>query len=154
MSISTCFSTSQLNRLSIEVIIEILLQLDNPSLTRFRSLSCRAMQFVDSVRQYTAIIEHCPDIIRTIISIQADAFDCATLYRTLRTTQCSTCNRFGNSLYLIDCRRVCCFCLTERSEFFHITSHEACRFFTSNADQQKNPRSSSSWRNTKHPEPA
>ena len=151
MSISTGFATSQL---SVEVIIKILFQPNILSLTRSRSSSCHAMQLVNSVRQYTAVIEHCPDIIRTIVSIQVDAFNCVTLYKTSRTTQCFTCNHFGNSLYLIDCRRVCCFCLTERSEFFHITSHEACRFFTSNADQQKNPRSSSSWRNTKHPEPA
>ena len=55
-------------------------------LARFRSLSRRAMQLVNSVRQYTPIIKHC-HIIHAIVSIQADAFDCATLYRTLFTTQ-------------------------------------------------------------------
>jgi len=95
---SAGFTTSQLDRLSMK---EILLQLDIPSLTRFRSLSHRAMQFVNSVCQwYTAIIEHCPDIIRTIVSIQVDASGCAKLYRTLFTTQCSTYNRFGDYLYL------------------------------------------------------
>ena len=136
--ISTSFATNQLFRLPVELVIEILLQLDIPSLTRFRSLNRRAMQLVNSVRQYAAIIKHCPNIIRAIVSIQADAFDCATLYRTLCTTRCSTCNRFGDRLYLIDCRRVCFFCFIERPEYFPVTHHEAHRLFTSNAKSQKN----------------
>jgi len=79
-----CMSVLPPVRLS--VIIEILLQPNIPSLTRFRSLSHRAMQLVNLVRQYTAIIKHC-HIIHAIVSIQADAFDCATLYRALFTTQ-------------------------------------------------------------------
>ena len=139
--ISTGFAASQLNKLSVEVIVEILLLLDIPSLTRFRMLNRRAMQLVNSIHQYAVIIEHCPNIIRAIVSIQADVFDCATLYRTLCTTRCSTCNRFGNYLYLIDCRRVCYICVTERPEFFPITSREAYRFFASREEGQTNPRS-------------
>jgi len=77
----------QLDRLPVELIIDVLLQLDIPSLTWFRGLNRRAMQLVNSVRQYTTIINHCPNIIRAIVSIQADAFDCGTLYRTLCTTR-------------------------------------------------------------------
>ena len=105
--ISTCISTNQLDRLPLELIIEVLLQLDIPSLTRFRGLNRRTMEFVNSVHQYTAIIEHCPNIIHAIVSIQADGFDCGTLYRTLCTSRCSTCNHFGDYFYLIDCCRVC-----------------------------------------------
>ncbi|KAG6838827.1 hypothetical protein C0991_008076, partial [Blastosporella zonata] len=74
--ISTCFAAGQLDRLPLELLIEVLLLLDIPSLTRFRGLNRRTMELVNSVRQYTAIIEHCPNIIRAIVSIQADAFDC------------------------------------------------------------------------------
>lgn len=104
-----CFPANQLDRLPLELLIEILLQVDIPSLTRFRGLNSRTMELVNSVHQYTAIIEHCPNIIRAIVSIQADAFDCSTLYRTLCTSRCFTCNRFGDDIYLIDCRRVCYF---------------------------------------------
>ena len=45
MPISTSFSTSQLDRLSAEVIIEIMFNIS--SLTRFCSLSCHAMKFVN-----------------------------------------------------------------------------------------------------------
>ena len=129
-SISICVSTSQLDRLPLELLIKVLLQLDIPSLTRFRCLNRRAMALVNSVHEYTAIIKHCPNIIRAIVSIQADAFDCSTLYRTLCTSRCATCNRFGNYLYLIDCRRVCYFCFTRRVEYFPLTSREAYKFFT------------------------
>jgi hypothetical protein len=139
--ISTCFFTNQLDRLPLELLIEVLLQLDIPSLTRFRSLNRRAMELVNSVQQYTAIIKHCPNIIRAIVSIQADAFDCSTLYRTLCTSRCFTCNRFGDHLYLIDCRRVCYFCFTRRAEYFPLTSREASKFFTP-AKPRRNAKSS------------
>ena len=128
--ISTCLFTNQLDRLPLELLIEVLLQLDIPSLTRFRGLNRRAMELVNSVHPYTAIIKHCPNIIRAIVSIQADGFDCSTLYRTLCTSRCFTCNRFGDHLYLIDCRRVCYSCFTRRVEYFPLTSREASKFFT------------------------
>ncbi|KAL5531737.1 hypothetical protein ACEPAG_4614 [Sanghuangporus baumii] len=140
--ISTCFAANQLDRLPLELLIEVLLQVDIPSLTRFRGLSRCTMELVNSVHQYTAIIEHCPNIIRAIVSIQADAFDCVTLYRTLCTSRCSTCNRFGDRLYLIDCRRVCYFCFTGRPEYFPLTRREAYRLFTANAQLQSNAKRS------------
>ncbi|KAF9484897.1 hypothetical protein BDN70DRAFT_824681 [Pholiota conissans] len=141
---STSFATklNQLDRLPLELLIEVLLQLDIPSLTRFRRLNRRTMMLVNSVHQYTAIIEHCPNIIRAIVSVRADAFDCATLYRTLCTSRCFTCNRFGDHLYLIDCRRVCYFCFTHRPEYFPLTSREASRFFNPNAQAQSKSKSS------------
>ena len=141
-TISTCFAANQLDRLPFELLNEVLLQVDIPSLTRFRGLNRRTMELVNSIHQYTAIIKHCPNIIRAIVSIQADAFDCDTLYRTLCTSRCSTCNRFGDHLYLIDCRRVCYFCFTRRPEYFPLTSREAYKLFTPNAKPQSDGKSS------------
>ncbi|KAG6848767.1 hypothetical protein H0H93_014292 [Arthromyces matolae] len=132
-SIPTRFSVGHLDRFPLELISEVLLHLDIPSLTRFRVLNRRTMELVNSIRQYTAIIQHCPNIIRAIVSIQADAFDCGTLFRTLCTIQCSTCNRFGDHLYLIDCRRVCYFCFTMRPEYLPLTTREASRLLTLSA---------------------
>jgi hypothetical protein len=139
---STCFATNQLDRLPLELLIEVLVQLDIPSLTRFRGLNRRTMELVNSVHEYTAIIEHCPNIIRAIVSIQADAFDCGTLYRTLCTSRCFTCNRFGDHLYLIDCRRVCYFCFTRRAEYLPLTNREASKFFTPKTNPKRNAQSS------------
>ncbi|KAF8068004.1 hypothetical protein FPV67DRAFT_1494530 [Lyophyllum atratum] len=140
--ISTCFATNELDRLPLELFTEVLLRLDIPSLTRFRGLNRRAMELVNSVHEYTTIIEHCPNIIRAVVSIQADGFDCCTLYRTLCTSRCFTCDRFGDHLYLIDCRRVCYFCFNQRAEYFPLTSREASKFFTPVAGPRSKAKSS------------
>ncbi|KAF5021563.1 hypothetical protein F66182_6392 [Fusarium sp. NRRL 66182] len=130
-------SAGQLDLLPAELLIQVLLSVDLPSLTRFRRVNRRAMELVDSVPQYDAIMKHCPNIIRAILSIQADAFDCHVLYTTLSTTRCSTCKRFGDYLYLIDCRRVCYFCFTRRPEYFPLTIGRASSFFTPKGTQQQ-----------------
>ncbi|KAJ3965896.1 hypothetical protein EV361DRAFT_809938 [Lentinula raphanica] len=136
------YTVNRLDKFPLELLTEVLLQLDIPSLTRFRAVNHRTMELVNSIRQYAAIIQHCPNIIRAIVSIQADGFDCATLYNTLCTTRCSTCNHFGDHLYLIDCRRACYFCFIYRPEYFPLTSREAYRLFTSNAKPQSRAESS------------
>lgn len=136
-SVTVRYSAGQLDQLPAELLIQVLLQIDIPSLTHFRRVNRRAMELVDSVPQYAALIKHCPNIIRAILSIQADAFDCATLFRTLSTTRCSTCKRFGDHLYLIDCRRVCYFCFTRRLEYFPLTIGQASSFFTCDGTQQR-----------------
>ncbi|KAF4982500.1 hypothetical protein FZEAL_1893 [Fusarium zealandicum] len=130
-------SAGQLDRLPAELLIQVLLYTDLPSLTRFRRVNRRAMELVDSVPQYDAIIKHCPNIIRAILSIQAGSFNCNILYTTLSTTRCSTRERFGDHLYLIDCRRVCYFCFTRRLEYFPLTIGHASRFFTPDGTQQR-----------------
>ena len=135
-SIPARYPVGQLDRLPAELLILVLTYTDIPSLTRFRGVNRRAMELADSIPQYAAIIKHCPNIIRAIISIQADAFDCGALYSTLSTTRCSTCKRLGDHLYLIDCRRVCYFCFTTRSEYFPLTIGRASGFFTSEGMQK------------------
>jgi len=137
-SIPARYSAGQLDQLPAELLIQVLLQIDIPSLTSFRRVNYRAMELVDSVPQYAAFIKHCPNIIRAILSIRADAFDCGTLFKTLSTSRCSTCKRFGDHLYLIDCRRVCYFCFTRRPEYFPLTIGQASRYFTLNGTQQRN----------------
>jgi hypothetical protein len=59
----------QLDQLPAELLIQVLLYIDIPSLTVFRRVNRRAMQLVDSVPQYAAIINYCPNTIRAILSI-------------------------------------------------------------------------------------
>ncbi|KAK4154289.1 hypothetical protein C8A00DRAFT_14591 [Chaetomidium leptoderma] len=132
------YSVGQLDQLPAELLIQVLLQTDIPSLTHFRRVNRRAMELVDSVPQYAALVKHCPNIIRAILSIQAGAFDCDTLYSTLSTTRCFTCERFGDHLYLIDCRRVCYLCFIRRPEYFPLTVGQASSFFTPDETQQRN----------------
>ena len=116
-SIRPRFSVGQLDQLPSELLILVLLYTDIPSLTRFRRVNRRAMDLVSSVPEYAAIIKHCPDIIHDIVSMEADAYDCRSLFATLSTTRCSTCEGFGELLYLIDCSRVCSSCFEERPEW-------------------------------------
>lgn len=129
------YSAGQLDRLPPEILIQVLLYTDIPSLTGFRRVNRRARELVDSVPQYAAIIKHCPDVIRAIVSIQAGSFDCEVLYRTLSTTRCSTCERFGDHLYLISCCRVCYFCFTRRVEYLPLTMGRALRSLDSDGVQ-------------------
>ena len=137
-SIPARHPAGHLDRLPAELLLQVLLYTDLPSLTAFRRLNRRAMDLVDSIPQYAAIIKHCPDIIRAIISIQADAFSCDVLYKTLSTTGCSTCERFGDHLYLIDCRRVCYLCFTRKPEYFPLTIGRASRFSPPRGTQRCN----------------
>lgn len=73
------------------------------------------------------VAEHCPDILRTILSIRANSFDCRTLYRTLCTTESATCDQFGNYLYLITCKRVCYLCFVENLDYLPTFLTQAAR---------------------------
>ena len=79
-------SAGGIDRLLAELLIQMLMYLDIPSLTGFWRANRRAMDLVYSVPQYVSIIKHCLDIIRAILSMQATAFDCRTLFATLSTT--------------------------------------------------------------------
>ncbi|KAI0116280.1 hypothetical protein GGR51DRAFT_312716 [Nemania sp. FL0031] len=99
-------SAGQLDMLPLEIITSILLTLDLPTLTTFRLTNRRAMALVSSIYQYGMVLKHCPDILRAIISINANSFDCMTLYQVLSNRKCETCHRFGSYLYLVTCKRV------------------------------------------------
>ncbi|KAI1313689.1 hypothetical protein F5Y03DRAFT_105082 [Xylaria venustula] len=122
------YSLGQLDRLPLELLTCIFLTLDLPSLTIFRRVNRRAMGLVDSLHQYRMVLKHCPDVLRAIISIDAHYFDCRTLYKTLSTTKCEGCDRFGSYLYLITCKRVCYFCLTSNIDYFPVSATRAAKY--------------------------
>ena len=62
------------------------------------------------------LFKHWPNVLRSIISIGADYFDCKTLYKTLSSSKCKTCDRFGGHLYLVPCKSVCHFFFTSDLE--------------------------------------
>ena len=129
-------SVGELDRLPAELLAQVLLQVDVPSLTRFRRANRCAMRLVDLLPQYAALVARCPDVVRAVLSIEADAFGCGTLYATLSTSRCSTCDRFGDHLYLVDCRRACYFCFTRRPEFLPLTATQAAGHLTYSEWQQ------------------
>lgn len=117
----------RLDLLPLELVSEILLALDVPTLTSFRRVNRRAMELVDSLHQYQMILKHCPNVLRAIVSVSASSFACRVLYNTLFTTRCSSCDRFGGYLYLITCSRVCYFCFTRNVDYFPLSASQATK---------------------------
>lgn len=126
--VPTC-TMGQLDRLPAELLIVILSYVDIPSLTGLRRVNRRSMELVDSIPQYTTIIQHCPGVIRAVISLQAQAYSLDSLYAVLTSSRCSTCEKFGDRVYLIDCRRVCELCSMRRPEFVPLTYETMWRSF-------------------------
>ncbi|KAH8589190.1 hypothetical protein B0O99DRAFT_692758 [Bisporella sp. PMI_857] len=120
-------SVGQLDVLPLEIVTDVLVALDLPTLTAFRRVNRRAMSLVDSLHQYGTVLKHCPNVLRAIISIDANYFDCRSLYKTLSTSKCETCDRFGGYLYLITCKRVCYFCFTSNLEYLPISATYAAK---------------------------
>lgn len=104
-----------LGRLPPEILITVVLSLDVLSLTVFRRVNKGAMVFVDSVPQYRMVYRHSPNILRSVLVIQASHFDFRTLFNALCESRCTLCGVFSGCLYLITCLRVCYLCFTEDS---------------------------------------
>ncbi|KAK5987869.1 hypothetical protein PT974_12004 [Cladobotryum mycophilum] len=114
-----------LERLPSELVVDILVSLDLQSLTTFRRVSRQAMSLVDSLHEYAQVVEHCPNVLRAILSINALSYDSRVLFRALSSVKCASCNRFGNYLYLITCKRVCYYCFTTEPDFLPMPAFQA-----------------------------
>ncbi|KAI1364821.1 hypothetical protein F5Y08DRAFT_200204 [Xylaria arbuscula] len=121
-------SLGQLDVLPLELLTYIFLALDIPSLTTLRRVNRRAMSLLDSLHQYQMVLKHCPNVLRAIISIDARYFDCETLYKTLSTSKCATCYRFGSFLYLLTCKRVCHYCFKVHVDYLPVPPAYVARF--------------------------
>ncbi|KAK1750745.1 hypothetical protein QBC47DRAFT_309173 [Echria macrotheca] len=115
----------RIDKLPNELLPWLIRHMDIPAITRFRQVNRRAMAIVDSVPEYADILKACPNVLRAIISTEADAFDLETLHTTLTTRKCQTCERFGDYLYLITCKRVCFLCASVRLEYFPVAASKA-----------------------------
>ena len=119
-----------LDLLPLELLHLLLLQLDLRSLTDFRRVNQRAMQVVESITQYRAVITNAPGVLRCIISINAGQWvTCQNLYDKLCTPWCEQCGDFGGYLYVLTCKRVCFLCLSEDKEFLPLKYSDAIRKF-------------------------
>lgn len=126
-------SAGRLTRLLlIEIVQLLLLAMDVPTLTTFRRASRGAMALVDSLREYRQIVQHCPDILRAVLSLRAGSYSLGVLYDTLSSMWCSSsgCGSkpftgFGGYLYLVTCERVCFFCLRNQDDYVPLTKRSA-----------------------------
>jgi hypothetical protein len=123
---SSC-SLGRLDKFSLELLCEILLGLDVPTLVSLRRVNRLAMHLVNSLPQYSKIMMECPNVLRAIVSTRANGFDLRTLYTTLCTSSCANCGLFGGYLYLITCSRVCYFCFSSAPPYLPMTGFAARR---------------------------
>lgn len=117
----------RLRLLPVELLTDVLLRLDIPSLTVLQRVSRGTASLVDTLPRWSAMRRHCPDVLRAAVAIRADSFSCDALYETLRTDGCATCRGFGNYLYLITCRRVCFLCFETHADYMPVSSTRAAR---------------------------
>lgn len=124
-----------LEDIPIEILNMILVNLDLRTLAKFRLVSQRASQAVNSLPQYRAIMTHAPNTLRGILSIGFGSWiSCCALYKTLCTAECKTCGDFGGYIYILTCERVCCLCLSTSKAYLPLTDPLARRLF--GVDQQ------------------
>ena len=119
-----------LDRLPLELQSDILVRLDLQTLTDFRRVNRKAMDNVDALPEYKAILLHNKNSLRAILSVELGRFiTCNELYITLQTKICERCGESAEFIYLLTCRRVCATCLCRRIEYCPITIEDAERRF-------------------------
>ena len=125
------------DRLPDEILCRIFVQLDLQSLTDFRRVNQRAMQVVDSIPEYATIVKHAVDTLRALLAVEAaSGASCQELYDLLCVYyRCSTCNRFGDHLYLMTLKRVCSYCFNRKPAFLPLRPHEARIYYDLTPEQ-------------------
>ncbi|KAL6247287.1 hypothetical protein RBB50_005633 [Rhinocladiella similis] len=106
-----------LDTLPPELLRMVLSKLDVYTLTGFRRVNRQALQAVETIPQYKAVITHAPTVLHAILSIEAGSWiSCENLYETLCTAECEQCGDFAGYLYILTCSRVCFCCLSGLSD--------------------------------------
>lgn len=106
-------SLGELDRLPLEIINQICLDLDIASIICFRQINLRARQVVNELHEYKIITTHALNpfcaLLRTQTASRARLID---FYNLLCTQMCSVCNvRYGDLVYLPTWIRCCSHCL-------------------------------------------
>lgn len=128
-SASEC-DVGNLDKLPLELLSAVLVEVHLDSLTNFRRVNHRAMEVVDSVPEYKAIVYYAPNTLRGILAIETGTWiSCQTLYDKLCTAECEHCGDFGGYLYLVTCKRVCCLCFSKQAIYLPLPSSDARRKF-------------------------
>lgn len=114
-------SLGDLNYLPLEVLHIILVNLDLRTLTTFRRVNRRALSILDCLYKYRAIVTHCPNLLRGVLSIQSDQWvTCRTLYNALCQSKCEACGDFGGYVYILTGSRVCFLCLSTNPAYLPV----------------------------------
>ncbi|KIX01219.1 uncharacterized protein Z518_08944 [Rhinocladiella mackenziei CBS 650.93] len=135
------YGLGRLDVLPFEILNMILLHLDIQSCMSLQRTNRRGYDTVHEMPQLKAIIQHCPDVLRGILSTEMAPFiECQQLFNKLTSPTCETCNDFAGYLYLLTCTRVCFRCFTRLPNYLPILKSEACcQFGFSTTDIKRLP---------------
>ena len=110
-----------LDKLPIELVHAILLDLDLRSLSRLTQVCSRGQGLVLSLPAYRVLLTHVPADI-SVLSCTGYITYCslASIYATLCSDRCVSCNSFGAFLFAPTCERCCHECLIRNPELWLI----------------------------------
>jgi len=110
-----------LAELPLEIQEAILSDLDIKTLYTLRKTSRATRFMVQSLRYYDTVVRLAPELLRAVLSTQADEFTTIKgLHSALTTLRCSSCSYFGVFYSLSTCERVCVICLMLEPHFLPI----------------------------------
>lgn len=120
-------NAGKLEKLPLEIQIEILLQFDLESLSKLRAISGHVRQIVDQmIRPYRDAVAHAPAALVALHQTSmADHFTVLDFANALYSEKCIKCNNFGSILHLLTCKRICYGCLIASSDYRPLTARAA-----------------------------
>jgi hypothetical protein len=119
-----------LKTLPLEIIHSILKILDLQCLTDFRAASWCARALVDSIPSYSAMVQHCPDALRALLSTHMAVHSTAQdIFEALCTQACVGCGQFGPLLDMFTAHRYCITCVAYSDNSLSMTRSSARREF-------------------------
>lgn len=114
----------KLDRLPLELINKICLQLDIASLLCFRQINARAWQILNVLHEYRIVITHALNPLRAVLRTQSTlSVTLLDVYQLLCTQKCSLCGAdYGDLVYLPTWIRCCSCCLRMDGPHIRVTT--------------------------------
>lgn len=119
-----------LGRIPHEILCHILSYLDMATVDNVKAVNRRMFELVNAHPQFRIINERAQHTLRCLRALRhAHAITLGELFAKLRTSQCEDCKDFGNYMYLITFRRVCCRCFVEKDRYVPMREFSVMRRF-------------------------
>ncbi|CZT45933.1 uncharacterized protein RSE6_06292 [Rhynchosporium secalis] len=119
-------SIGTLDALPLEILQMAFGILDLQALTDIRALSWRVRALVDGLPPYKSILEHCPDVLRALLSTNMAIHHTAQdIFDALCKQTCAECDQCGPFLDMFTARRYCITCAGNSDDTLCITRSSA-----------------------------
>ncbi|KAK2768241.1 hypothetical protein FQN54_000093 [Arachnomyces sp. PD_36] len=108
-----------LDKMSVEILVHIISQLDLKTLMKLRSVNHYLKQIVDhSILPLRQVIKHAPNTLIAIFRTgMASHLTVSDVVEAMYSQTCVICGGFGPALHLLTCKRCCLKCLATHPDF-------------------------------------